>query len=64
MTWPKSYCPQCGTEYYGWAFGNPGCHICSKCGAELVVEEGVAPVFTGLYDPEEDSPDSGAVLSI
>lgn len=40
MTWPKSICPKCKTEYYGWAFGNPGCYVCSKCGSKLIVEDG------------------------
>ena len=64
MTWPQSFCPQCGTEYYGWAFGNPACCICSKCGASLVIGTGIAPVSSNLDDPEEDDLHSEAALII
>jgi hypothetical protein len=55
MTWPQSCCPQCKTEYSGWAFGNPGCHICSKCGAKLVIKEAIDTTETDLYGSEEDT---------
>jgi len=63
MTWPQSFCPQCKTKYYGWAFGNPRCHICSMCGAKLVVEEGSGSVFTNLHNTEEDNSRLGADFS-
>jgi hypothetical protein len=71
MTWPQSFCPQCGTEYYGWAFGNPACQICSKCGARLVVGTGrlvveteIEPVSSNLDNPGEDDAQSESALTV